>query len=153
MTTIKPAPLFEDAHVAGGWTDSPAVARRICTAIWKATNAFGRITNYQADVVLDYETILRNIEKLEPGAQFEFTYSVGDNGTHLATLLSTQADGIGERAYYDSHVEGVLNYDSGPNTAKFIGWVKRSEYQTDEYGQRYGADKYGLVIHTVELVK
>src|SRR5262245_17600067 len=73
-TTDQPTPtetttmnIYHDTNAAGGWNDVEAVARRICTELWRATGAFPKITNYFADVVIDYEIVKREIAKLEPG--------------------------------------------------------------------------------------
>lgn len=138
--------LFHDAHVAGGWTEHTSVARRICTALWHATEAFKRIESYEADVVLDYATILDVITKLEPGEQFSFVYSVGQLGTHLAIYAPGKA-----YSHTASFVESVRQDDRGGNSAHFAGTITRSDYVTNEYGAKWGADKYGLTIDTATL--
>ena len=137
-------PLFHDEHVAGGWTEFDTVTRRICTALWHATDAFKRIDRYESDVVLDYMTLLEAVTALEPGVSIDFVYSVGDMGTHLAVNFPGRTTGS-----YENHVTSVLDYDSGPATAKFTATLSRADYKTDEYGHRYGADRYSLTIDPV----
>ncbi len=139
MTTITTTEIFADANVAGGWTEHDTVARRICTALWKATGAFGRITNYHSDVVIDCLTIQSMVAAMEPGTSVEFTYVVGVNGTHLWQ---------GVNAFRSEH---VLGDDRGGNTGRFTVSLTRSDLQTTVYGQTWGADKYGLTISEITL--
>jgi len=141
MTTTTTNHLFHDAHVAGGWTEHDSVARRICTALWHATDAFKRITSYEADIVLDYMTIVDVVSKLEPGESFQFVYSVGKLGTHLAIYAPGKS-----YSHTVSFCDEIRKDDRGGNSAHFEGTVARSDWQTGEYGQRWGADKYALTI-------
>ena len=144
MSTTNTNVIFHDDHVAGGWTEHDTITRRICTALWKCTETFERIENYHSDIVLDYQSLLYAVTLLEPGCSFSFVYSVGNYGTHLAINHAGR-----EINNYESHVKGVLDYDSGPATAKFAGTVTRSEFSTDEYGHRWGADRYGLTVEAL----
>jgi hypothetical protein len=137
-TTHITADLFADANVAGGWTEHDTVARRICTAMWKATGAFGRITNYHSDVVLDCITVQDIVAKLEPGRGFDFLYSVGANGTML--MRSTKNEDI---AFF-------LADDRGGDSARFLVTINRSHLETTPYGSTWGGDKYELIVRTLE---
>ena len=137
MTTITTNEIFADANVAGGWTEHDTVARRICTALWKATGAFARITNYHSDVVIDCLTVQSMVAAMEPGTSVEFTYVVGVNGTHLWQGVN------------NARLEHALGDDRGGNTGRFTVSLTRSELQTTEYGQTWGADKYGLTISEI----
>lgn len=129
--------IYTNDNAAGGWTEHDTVARRLCTELWKATGAFAKITDYHADVVLDYMIVLAAVEALEPGTTVAYLYSVGDNGTHFA-FGPTEA-----------HAKAIMDYNSGPATAKFAGTISRSDWNISEYGQRWGANKYGLTIDSL----
>jgi len=114
--------IYTDTNAAGGWDDVDAVARRLCTELWRATNAFAKITNYFADVVIDYEIVKREIVKLTPGQYFLFTYYVHNNGTHFAVMApETNA------CDYAAHVGSIANNFFNPEYSFYTGYVRRNE--------------------------
>jgi hypothetical protein len=138
MSTITTTEILHDDHVAGGWTEHDTVARRICTVLWKATDAFSRITNYHSDVVLDCMTIEQIVAALEPGTSTSFLYGVGANGTMLM------------RKATDDDMAFLLADNRGGACARFVVSLTRSNYEYGQYGAQYGADRYGLIVSTLE---
>ena len=136
--TYTTTEILSDANVAGGWTEHGTVARRICTALWKATGAFGRITNYHSDVVLDCNTVEQIVAELEPGKSKDFLYAVGANGTML------------HRTTKDEDFAFILADDRGGDSARFLVTLNRSNLETTPYGSTWGGDRFELIVRTLE---
>ena len=136
--------IYTNDNAAGGWTGYDSVARRLCTALWHASDAFAKIKRYEADVVLDYEIVLREVAKLEPGQFFVFTYYVHDNGTHFAVLGPAEDVGTANAAYC-AHVGSIADNFFNEEYSFYTGYVRRAEIRTAEW-QTWDPHTYALSI-------